>query len=81
MSKTALFEQTLARKAIEDRFIRTAGETRVNVKIIDVAEQQTNDINAAGVKPNDEDVQAALKTLDEMAEQCRVVHSGQSFAG
>ena len=67
---TALFEQTFSRKAIEDRFIRTAGETRVNVKIIDVAEQQTSDINAAGVKPNDEDVQALLKTLDEMAEQC-----------
>ena len=67
---TALFEQTFGRKAIEDRFIRTAGETRVNVKIIDVAEQQTSDINAAGVKPNDEDVQALLKTLDEMADQC-----------
>lgn len=67
---TTLFEQTFARKGIADKFIRTAGETRVNVKIIDVAEQQTSDINAAGVKPSAEDIQALLDVLDQMADEC-----------
>lgn len=67
---TALFEKTFAQKGIEDRFIRSAGETRVNVKIIDVAEQQTSDINAAGVKPSEADVQRLLNVLDEMADEC-----------
>ena len=67
---TALFEQTFSLKCIEDRFVRTAGETRVNVKIIDVAEQQTSDINAAGVKPNAGDVQALMAQLDQMAGEC-----------
>ena len=67
---TALFEQTFSRKGIEDRFVRTAGETRVNVKIIDVAEQQTTDINASGVKPNADDVAALMVQLDQMADEC-----------
>lgn len=67
---TALFERTFNNKGIEDRFVRTAGETRVNVKIIDVAQQQTSDINAVGVKPNAEDIQALMEQLDQMAAEC-----------
>ena len=67
---TALFERTFNNKGIEDRFVRTAGETRVNVKIIDVAQQQTSDINAVGVKPNADDIQALMEQLDQMAAEC-----------
>ena len=67
---TALFEQTFSRKGIDDRFVRTSGETRVNVKIIDVAEQQTTDINAAGVKPMPSDMLQLLDQLDTLSEEC-----------
>jgi 1-phosphofructokinase len=44
----AVFEKLFARKAIADHFVRVAGNTRVNIKIIDEARQRVTDINFPG---------------------------------
>src|SRR5438477_11391870 len=40
-----IFEQLFADKRIDDRFVRIPGRTRIGVKIVDEAGQQTTDIN------------------------------------
>src|SRR3712207_3957269 len=47
----ASFEQLFAQKQIDDRFVRIAGQTRVGIKIVDPAQQQTTDINFPGFTP------------------------------
>jgi 1-phosphofructokinase family hexose kinase len=44
----ALFEKLFARKDIADHFVRVTGSTRVNIKIIDEAQQRVTDINFPG---------------------------------
>src|SRR5437764_10284888 len=39
----AIFEQLFARKQIDDRFVRIPGSTRIGLKIVDEAKQQTTD--------------------------------------
>lgn len=44
----ALFEKLFASKHIADHFVRVAGNTRVNIKIIDEARQPVTDLNFPG---------------------------------
>jgi 1-phosphofructokinase family hexose kinase len=44
----SVFEDLFAAKGIDDSFVRVAGKTRVNVKIIDEARQVNTDINFPG---------------------------------
>lgn len=44
----AVFEKLFANKAIADHFVRVAGNTRVNIKIIDETQQRVTDINFPG---------------------------------
>lgn len=44
----AVFEKLFASKAIADHFVRLAGNTRINIKIIDETRQRVTDINFPG---------------------------------
>lgn len=65
-----LFENLFAEKGIADHFIRLNGYTRTNVKIIDVAQQQTTDVNMAGLVPNSTEITQLLTTINQLAATC-----------
>ncbi len=62
-----IFRRFFACKGIEDRCVRVAGETRVCVKVVDEAQQQTTDINFPGRAPDPADVARLFGILDELA--------------
>jgi 1-phosphofructokinase len=62
-----LFEQLFARKRIDDQFVRIPGRTRIGVKIVDEAKQQTTDINMPGLHPTTEAMNALLETIERLA--------------
>ncbi|MDD1783490.1 1-phosphofructokinase [Enterovibrio sp. ZSDZ35] len=59
-----LFEQ----KGIADRFVRVAGASRINVKLVEESGRVT-DLNFPGVTVSDEDLDAFEATLNELAEE------------
>lgn len=61
------FEALFRAKGIEDRCRRVAGETRVNLKVLDPAGSQVTDINLPGVKVGDEDWAALKRDLESLA--------------
>jgi 1-phosphofructokinase len=63
----ALFHGFFAQKGLSDRFLRIAGKTRINVKIIDEAQDQVTDINFPGPSPTAEDIAALHRLMDELA--------------
>ncbi len=65
-----IFEQLFARKRIEDHFVRIPGRTRIGVKIVDEANQQTTDINMPGLLPSPEAISALLETIEQLAASC-----------
>lgn len=65
-----IFEQFFASKGIDDRFIRIPGSTRIGVKIVDEARQQTTDINMPGLLPPAEAMDALLETIDRLTDSC-----------
>ena len=62
-----IFEKLFANKRIEDRFVRMPGRTRIGVKIVDEAKQQTTDINMPGLLPTTEAMNTLLETIDGLA--------------
>lgn len=65
-----IFERLFSDKGIDDQCIRIPGATRVGVKIIDEANQQTTDINLPGLTPPPEALDALWATVDSLAESC-----------
>src|SRR6266852_1452581 len=65
-----LFEQLFAHKRIDDRFVRIPGRTRIGVKIVDEANQQTTDINMPGLSPPAEAVDTLFKTIERLTASC-----------
>lgn len=59
----APFEMMFAAKGITDRFVRVAGATRVNLKLVDDA--GTTDINLDGVAADEADVEQVMAGLDD----------------
>lgn len=77
-----IFEHTFTQKGVHDAFVRVAGQTRTNVKIMDTQTNQTTDLNAVGIEPTSEDIQHLLnriKTLSMGSQWC--VIGGQLQAG
>lgn len=72
-----IFERHFAAKGITDRFIRVPGATRIGVKIVDEANQQTTDINLPGLPPPP----AALNTLIDVIDELAVNHEWFVLAG
>jgi 1-phosphofructokinase len=62
-----IFEQLFARKRIDDQFVRIPGRTRIGVKIVDEAKQQTTDINMPGLLPTNEAMNTLLDTIERLA--------------
>jgi 1-phosphofructokinase len=65
-----IFERFFASKHIEDRFVRIPGRTRIGVKIVDEANQQTTDINMPGLPPTAEAMHDLYETIEELAASC-----------
>jgi len=65
-----IFEQFLASKHIEDQLVRIPGSTRIGVKIVDEANQQTTDINLPGLPPPAEALDTLLETIKHLAASC-----------
>ncbi len=62
-----IFRRFFARKGIDDRCVRVAGQTRICVKVVDEAQQQTTDINFPGQAPDPADVERLFGILGELA--------------
>lgn len=65
-----IFENLFAEKGIADHFVRLSGYTRTNVKLIDAAQQQTTDVNMAGLIPTSVEIDQLLATIDQLAATC-----------
>jgi 1-phosphofructokinase len=64
------FEQFFAQKSIDDQCIRVPGSTRIGVKIVDEANQQTTDINMPGLPPPPEAVDTLFETIERLTASC-----------
>lgn len=62
-----LFQHFFAQKGITNRFIPIAGQTRVNIKIIDDVQDQVTDVNFPGQPPDAEAIAALHQVVDELA--------------
>nr|WP_321981553.1 1-phosphofructokinase [uncultured Cohaesibacter sp.] len=61
------FEQLFGRLDIDDHFVRLAGATRVNIKIVDPDKQEITDINAPGLTNCAEGLAALEAEIDQLA--------------
>ena len=66
-----LFERLFAENGIVDRFVRLPGATRVNVKIVDAANDRVTDINFPGLRPAFADLAALNAAVDVLAESAQ----------
>jgi len=57
------FVDFFAEKKIADRFVRTAGDTRTNIKIADLGGGETTDLNLPGLMVSDGSLEAVRATL------------------
>ena len=91
------FETLFRTKGIRDAFVRVPGATRVGVKLVDGAAQETTDINLPGLAATpevleelesrvfalaaDTTVHAALKAMRETRNHLAVVHDSGAVVG
>lgn len=62
-----LFQRLFEQKGITDHFVPIAGKTRVNIKIVDDAQQQVTDINFPGATPTLADLDRLWRAVDALA--------------
>jgi 1-phosphofructokinase family hexose kinase len=62
------FEAHFNARKLDDRFVRVDGENRVNLKILNHAENEVTDINFPGLTPTPDDLAKLESGLDTMAE-------------
>ena len=62
-----IFCRLFERKAIEDRCVRIAGQTRIGVKVSDEVLHQTTDINFPGETPSPADIGRLFEILADLA--------------
>jgi 1-phosphofructokinase len=62
-----IYSRFFAKKGIDDRCIRIAGKTRVSLKIVDEAREQTTEISFPGQTPNLADIEHLFEVLQELA--------------
>ena len=70
---TASFEALFAEKKIADQFIRIAGQTRVGIKVVDPALNQTTDINFPGPAASAADLEALAQQITALDADCFVL--------
>ncbi len=64
-----LFERLFHQKAIRDRFVRIAGNTRSGIKIINEVDQETTDINFPGQSPTRFDIDLLFKAVAQLTDE------------
>ncbi len=64
------FERFFASKHIDDQFVRIPGQTRIGVKVVDEANQQTTDINMPGLPPPAEAINTLFQTVERLTASC-----------
>jgi 1-phosphofructokinase len=62
------FVRLFADRGIDDRFIRVAGRTRVNVKIVDEVQNRVTDINFPGLAAGPADLQRLIAAIDSLCD-------------
>jgi 1-phosphofructokinase len=76
------FERLFADKEIDDHFVRVAGRTRVNVKIVDEVQDRVTDLNFPGLAPSAADLEHLMAAVDELCHDTQwFVLSGSLPAG
>ncbi len=76
------FVRLFREKGIVDRFVRVPGLTRVNVKIVDEAQDRVTDINFPGLQASNDDLARLYAAVDALAEDTQwFVLSGSVPAG
>ncbi len=65
-----IFEQFFADRRIDDQFVRIPGQTRIGVKIVDEANQQTTDINMPSLPPPVEAMKTLYRTIERLTASC-----------
>ena len=63
----AHFETLFERKGIADHFVRINGSTRIGLKIVDPAQQETTDINFPGLNASAKDFDSVMDRIAELA--------------
>ncbi|WP_008313622.1 1-phosphofructokinase [Leptolyngbya sp. PCC 6406] len=66
----ARFQALFQQKSIADQFLYIPGATRVNIKVVDEAQQQVTDINFPGVTPSPEAVAQLHQTVADLLPDC-----------
>ncbi|HEY9879213.1 MAG TPA: 1-phosphofructokinase [Leptolyngbyaceae cyanobacterium] len=62
-----LFQRLFQQKGLHNHFVPIAGKTRVNIKIVDDAQQQVTDINFPGAVPKADDLEKLWTAIDSLA--------------
>lgn len=62
-----LFQDYFVQHGITDRFVKLAGETRSNYKLVDRQQGKVTEINYPGLTATEKDVEQLWKTLEELA--------------
>ncbi|GEP03312.1 1-phosphofructokinase [Methylobacterium oxalidis] len=77
----APFEECLAQKGIDDRFVWIAGETRTNLKLLDLATSDTTDVNLPGLAVTPGTLDAVRAVLADMTGHDTLVVLAGSLPG
>lgn len=67
-ANAAPFEALFQAKGITDAFLRLPGETRVNIKIADLAANDTTDINLPGLSAGEDALRRVQETVRQLVE-------------
>lgn len=77
----AEFESLFARKLIDDRFVRIAGQTRTNIKIVAADSGDTTDINLPGATADAKSLAQVHATLGELCDRRGIAVLAGSLPG
>jgi 1-phosphofructokinase len=77
-----IFRRLFEQKRIDDRFVRIAGSTRTGIKVVDLVNQSTTDINFPGQTPSPADLAQLTAIIEALAtDHDWLVFSGSVPAG
>ena len=68
-----LFEKLFRNRGIDDAFIRVPGETRIGIKVLDLASHSTTDLNLPGLSPQRQHVDQLLLEVERLAKTAAIV--------
>lgn len=66
-NNTAVFQNYFKKENIHNHFVETAGENRVNIKIVDMTNDVVSELNFPGITPTTLDLDHLLDTLRQLA--------------